>query len=257
LNFLSFLMPLAAIGWVRLRRRLGGALAGAIGVITIIQILFVVRYPVPDQFTFLLPSLVMIALAAGVGIAVLASASRRWCKAAIVGCVLSVAIPPVCYALAPAEVRAMGINPARRRELPFRDELRYWLTPWKHNERSAVLFAQAALKQASPDGIIVADGTPGPPLKLVQRIEGIAPKVRVLYSVDCEGKLPTDDIASFRAEAGSRPVFVVSAVAGYCPDGILEDAKLTKRPGDMLYRVAWKSPAETDPPKVPLSSGTP
>ncbi|HOF18750.1 MAG TPA: hypothetical protein PK082_07550, partial [Phycisphaerae bacterium] len=62
MNFVSALLPLAVVGWIRLRRRLGGALAAALGAVTLIEIVFYVRYPVPDQFTFLLPSLAMIAV---------------------------------------------------------------------------------------------------------------------------------------------------------------------------------------------------
>ncbi|MFP4106708.1 MAG: protein O-mannosyl-transferase family, partial [Phycisphaerae bacterium] len=63
LNFVSLLLPLALIGWWTLRKRHGGLLAGAVYALTIIEVLFVVRYPVPDQFMFILPSMVMIGIA--------------------------------------------------------------------------------------------------------------------------------------------------------------------------------------------------
>ena len=71
----------------------------------------------------------------------------------------------------PRLVEASGIAVNRARVLPFRDEVRYWLVPWKQDERSAELFAAAALKQAAPDGIILADSTSIYPLLLLQRLQ--------------------------------------------------------------------------------------
>ena len=177
MNFVSVLVPLAVVGWFRLRRRAGGLLAGAIGALTVIHIVFVVRYNVPDQFTFLLPSLVLGAVSSGVGLAELADRSRRWRIASIAACAASVALVPVFYGSAPAIARAAGLHvPERQR---FRDELRYWLVPWKHNEDSAERFAAAALKQAGPDGIILTDSTADEPILLVQRRDGLSPGVVV------------------------------------------------------------------------------
>ena len=64
----------------------------------------------------------------------------------------------------PALVRATGRNVVR--EGHPRDELRYWLTPWKQNEESAVRFARQAVAQASPDGIILSDQTAENALRL-------------------------------------------------------------------------------------------
>ena len=179
MNFVNVLAPLAVIGWLGLRPRLGGPLAAAIGAITLIQITFVVRYPVEDQFTFLLPSLVMIALAAGVGLSVLADASRRWRAAAIAACALSVVLSPVLYAAAPTIVDTCNVSVPRTSRRPFRDEVRYWLVPWKHNENSAAQFAAAALDEASPDGVILSDNTSRPALLLTQSVDDIAEDVDV------------------------------------------------------------------------------
>jgi len=177
LNFVSLVLPLAVVGWVHLRRRLGGGLAAAIGAVTAVEAIFVVRYPVPDQFMFLLPTLVMIALSAGIGAAVLADRSRRWCIAAAAACVLSVALPPAVYAVAPATARALGFRAADRH--PGRDELRYWLVPWKHNEDSAERFAAAALNGAPPNGTVRAGSTAVHALKIVQKRDALRPDVTV------------------------------------------------------------------------------
>ena len=241
MNFVSFLLPLAIVGWIHLRRRLGGASAAALGAVTIIEAAFAFRYPVPDQFMFLLPTLTMIALAAGVGLHVLARASRSWRRAGIAMVIVSVVAPPLVYAAAPALVRAAGMDVKRTRKLPFRDELRYWLTPWKHNERSAEQFAEAALRQAAPNGVILADSTSDRPLLLTQQLRRLSPDVTIQFA---GGPLPRYDVggAAFRRALGARPLYVVTPKAGYAPHQLVEEAQFAAPgPKQALYKVvAWK-----------------
>lgn len=239
MNFVSLLLPLAVVGWFAIRRRIGGVLAAALGAITVIEIIFVVRYPVPDQFMFILPSLVMIAISAGVGVSVLADTSRRWRIAAITACAISIILPPISYASAPSLIRAAGMEPKRSRELPFRDEMRYWLIPWKHNERSAELFAAAALKQASPNGVILSDNTPNKPLVLVQYRDKIGANV----TIQCDGNpLPpySQNPKEFRRILGHRTLYIVSPVAGHLSKQLLDDAKFIRNDGEVLYKAHWK-----------------
>ena len=76
MNFVNVLLPLAIVGWINFRKQIGHMPATALGAITLIEVIFAIRYPVPDQFTFFLPSLFMIAVAAGIGLAVLSDTSR-------------------------------------------------------------------------------------------------------------------------------------------------------------------------------------
>ncbi|HAU36139.1 MAG TPA: hypothetical protein DCX07_00295 [Phycisphaerales bacterium] len=233
MNFVSALLPLAVVGWIRFRKRLGGALAAALAAVTLIEIVFYVRYPVPDQFTFLLPSLVLIAVAAGVGLAVLSDA---WRAAAVAACLASIVIQPAFYALAPDLARRQMGSRVRERELPFRDELRYWMTPWKHNENSAERFARAALAQAAPNGVILPDSTSEHPLLLVQRLEGLSPRVAVQY----EGQpLPpySRNPGRFRRILGDRRLFAVTSQPGDLPRALSSDATIERAPGNMLYSI--------------------
>ena len=240
MNFVSFLGPLAVVGWAHLRRKLGGATASALAAITIIEVLFVIRYPVPDQFTFLLPTLVMVALAAGIGISVLADASARLRKLAIASCVLSIVVPPSFYAVAPSLANWSKLAPRRQRELPFRDELRYWLVPWKHNEHSAEMFARAALMQAGPDGVIVSDSTAVHPLLLVQARDGLSRGVSVEHLGRFAARYAADPEA-FRKALGKRKLYAVSRDT--LPGRLLKDADFPPRAKDAaLYLARWKKP---------------
>ncbi|MCX5896264.1 MAG: DUF2723 domain-containing protein [Proteobacteria bacterium] len=239
INFCNMLLPLSIIGLINLKRRLGSAVAAVIWSITLIEFIFVVRYPVPDQFTFFLPTLLMLTVAAGVGISILVEASPRWRTVVIAACIFSIGAPPVFYASAPSLVQALKINTQRFRDLPFRDEVRYWLVPWKHNERSAEQFATAALKQASPDGVIIPDSTSLYPLLLVQRRDNCAPGVYIqLYG----RPIPfyDNDPRQFRAAVGDRPLFVATTAPGYVSARLLQDAEFIRTNNEVLYRVRWK-----------------
>jgi hypothetical protein len=235
LNFVSLLLPLAVVGWIRLRRRLGGMLSAAIAAITLIEAIFVVRYPVPDQFMFLLPTLVMVALAAGVGAAVLAEASRRWRVIAIAACAISVVMPPVFCAAGPSLARAVGVNIERAQRAP-RDELRYWMVPWKHNEDSAERFAAAALKAAEPDGVIAANKTTAYVLMIVQRRDNVGRGVSVHFYSQLLSSYKSNP-KEFRRALGSRPLYLVfHSMAGAEME---KDADPVPIKGGILWQVRW------------------
>ncbi len=158
LNFASLLAPLAMLGLILLPRRLGRRLGWTILAITAVELLFFIRYNVPDQFTFFLPSLAMLCLAGAVGLSALADASRTGRALAMAASVLSVLLPPIVYAAGPGLIHRAGIRVSRSRSLPYRDEARYWMVPWKHNEDSAARLAFRGLAQA--DGqVVLVDST--------------------------------------------------------------------------------------------------
>lgn len=235
LSLVSLLTPLALVGWTNLRRRLGPSVGTVIGAVTGWEVLFLVLYRVPDQATFALPSLVMLALAGGVGLSVLADRSRGWRAAVAVGCVVSVAAAPVIYAVAPGLARAALPGFRRERELPYRDELRYWLVPWKHNEDSAERFASAALHEAGPDGVIIADWTPRWPILVVQRRDRIEPAVSAIGGF---GEMGGKSSAAERAGISpGRRVYVVSPQYHDLGAFVGAGGVPPRQPGKVLYRL--------------------
>lgn len=245
LNFVGLLLPLAIVGLVRMKRVVGGPAAAVIIAITVIHVMFAARYPVPDQFTFFLPTLGMLAVATGVGIYVLAAKSRAWRVGLISACLASLLWQPLFYAACPSLVRRFAPEVKNKRELPFRDELRYWIVPWKQNEDSAERFAAAALKQASPNGVIIADSTSEHALVLVQRRDKIAPDVEIPYSVDYDGEPPyAKNIDAFIESLHGRPAYVVTPQIRYIPKAVIDAAEdFEKTDDEVLYRVRWKTPA--------------
>lgn len=240
MNFVNALLPLAIVGWLNFRKQTGNMIASSIGAITLIELIFALRYDVSDQFTFFLPSLFLIAVVAGIGLSVIMHDTKTWKAAAILACIASIIIQPMFYAVSPRLVTAFGFAVERQRVLPFREEIRYWLVPWKHNERSAELFANAALTQAEPDGVILADGTSVYPLLLIQRLKSKSPSVSIQYN---NKPLPNyaADSHAFRQQLGNRPLYVVSPLPGYIPRQLFQDAEFIRSQQEVLYKARWKS----------------
>jgi len=239
LNFLNVLLPLAIFGLVRLKSYVGKPLALSIISITVLEALFVLRYPVPDQFTFLLPFLIMVSLLAGVGLWAWDNEFPKRQYLALTGVVLSIMVPLLVYSVGPSVIEAKGWEVHRARVLPFRDETRYWLVPWKSNEHSAELFAHAALEDAGPRGIILADGTVRCPLLLVQR------RARRYAGVWVPSRFGTTDLpdysvapAAFCNAVDNRSLYVVSPIHGYADDRLIKNTVAVKQ--GVLYRLVFK-----------------
>jgi len=238
MNFTGVLLPLAIVGWARLTRHAGRPIAWSLCALTIVHATFFLRYPVPDQFTFILPTLTMIAIAAGVGVAALMGISARWRVAVSTACLLSLIWQPVLYALAPALAKRLAPTITATR-VPLRDEARYWLVPWKHNEQSARDFAETALAEASPDGAIIPDSTCKYALKLAQELWGIGRDVTIQFAGSPIPSGPVTEANIRRVFAGRR-LYVVSDKPGHAPKCVLDRADLDKTPGGALYRVRWR-----------------
>ena len=248
MNFVSMLGPLAIVGWLGMRRRLGGMLAVTLGAITVIEVLFFIRYSIPDQFTFILPTLVMVALSAGVGLSILADTSRGVRICTIVLCVASVVAPPALYSASPALLRYAGVQIKRNRSRPFRDEMRYWLVPWKHNEDSAERFSVSALGLARADSVILADSTSVYPLLMTREAN---PKFKDIRIPENGRLLPSydDDPQGYRGALAGRSLYVISTERGGLSPQLLADTVAIPCPSDspVLYRLEWKQPPATAP----------
>lgn len=128
-----------------------------------------------DQRTVyrLTPAYFCLALFAGLGAAELEKRVGRHGRLASLGLVLL--LPPLAYGIAPALVRAWGVEvgPVQPlREMTYRDSMRYFLVPWKCGDDAPERFARAALAAAGPDGVLVADFTPLMVLTYAQKESG-------------------------------------------------------------------------------------
>ena len=202
-----------------------------------LQGIFFLRYSVPDQFTFILPSLVLFSLGMAVGMDVLARKSTAWRNAVVAACLFSIVLMPLTYAVLPSALEALNLRVSRARTLPFRNEMRYWIVPWKHTEKSAERFARAALNEAAPDGIIVCDSTSYYPLIFMkERMSGVK-------GVSIEGSTIMAQRYGVKPDAlalllRKRPVFIVSPVLNFIPAEYRQGFEFSKEPGRTLFRLS-------------------
>jgi len=156
-NFPNAGLPLAAAGLLALRRRRPKAAAWAFAALAGVYLLFAIRYPVADQFMFFLPFYAMVAVLAGVGLERAAAGRARGLASAAL---VTVLFGPALYAAMPRIAAAAGLTLPGRKDLPFRNHARYWLSPWKAGEDSAGEFARAVLKEAQATKESLPVGTP-------------------------------------------------------------------------------------------------
>ncbi len=164
-----------------------------VAALLVVQFVFWVRYFVPDQWTFALPTLFLTVLLFSVATCEI----RCWKRLLGATLLLSVLMPwAICRAgfVFPDAVRRSRVHVAR-------DNMRYFIVPWKHDERSAETFA-AAVEEIVPDGArVYADFTNVTPLA----------SKRGLAAWTSPGATPSYDLADVyfnHGEPSKRPTAV-------------------------------------------------
>jgi hypothetical protein len=235
LNFVSMVVPFAVVGWINMRRKLGGVSAFFVGGLTLAHFIFVVRYAVPDQFMFLLPSLLLIMFAASLGMKTLYERYNK--RSVLIAVIISCIIPLIIYVNFVSIISFFEITVNRKTLRPFRDEIRYWAVPWKHTEYSAERFAAEALGEAAPKGMIISDSTSYYPLLLVQKRDQNASGVTIQSVLEPE---QVYSVSEYRNKILSTRVYTVLPEITFFPKNIQPHIKFIRDEGAVLYRAVWK-----------------
>jgi hypothetical protein len=195
--------------------------------LTAIHGLFWIRYFVPDQATFLLPTLGLLSIWAGIGLDSLTLGRKQlvFLGTAIILCALTTPLLINHLLL----VKQGGVK--RVRELPFREESSYWLYPWKQNERSAALFVEEVRKLVKEGDLLIADNTAAGPVMAAQAAGLLSPNIRIItfFTGETEAELLS------LVEKKER-VYIVSPVPGYAPASLLAGQFNFEKEG-VLYRI--------------------
>jgi hypothetical protein len=238
---LSLLSPLwlaAVQGWRSRRRMQPRPFVVCLAALSGIHALFFLRYFVPDQATFSLPTLGLASLWAGMGLAALFERGGWSVRRQVLVLCAGLALPVLILGSGARVAQACAWEPPRARMLPFRDEARYWLLPWKQTERSAGDFAQAVFAQCGSNDVIYADSTAAGPLT-VTLLAGPARPDRplvVTYYDTWTGNPAAWQ--AFLARVAGRPLYVVSPVPGYVPASLLAGGYTFAKTG-VLYRATF------------------
>jgi hypothetical protein len=198
---------------------------------------FAARYTVPDRYAFFLPFYCLAAVMIGVGVHEITRQGRP-CPVVLVA--VFALLPVAVYALAPGLAQRWNLSLGTRQDIPYRNDYRYFLWPWRTGYMGAERFAQAALGTARPNAVICADSTTVAPLLYVQEVQGVRPDVKIAGIVSSRGA-PRVNEQTVEELMKERPVYVVSKQRGYCPAFILEKYSLAE--AGVLWRVAKPAPA--------------
>jgi len=162
LSFPNLLLSAAAYGLARGGRTDAPRLARrALAAGLILHAVFVLRYRIVDQHTFLLPTFVLLCIFGGIGFAAAGErmtrqrTSPRRVRAAMAAAVGLLILTPAVYAVVPPLARHFRLLKSVARHKPYRDDYTYLLTPWSVADRSADRMSREAVALAGQDGLIV------------------------------------------------------------------------------------------------------
>lgn len=145
LSFPGFALPLA---WTAAWKRKRGMTPCLM--ITVLHLVFFLRYNVIDQYTFLIPVYALIALMAGVGFS---EVKRQVWRRGAWGLLL---LQPLIYAAVPTLAKQSGVLVKHERHKPYRDDYAYLFYPWQMRERSAERLMQDAFSALGEGGGLLA-----------------------------------------------------------------------------------------------------
>jgi hypothetical protein len=195
---------------------------------------FAFRYTVPDRYAFFMPFYCVASVFVGVGMyAFFKRYSRKTYKILIFVFAL---LPLPVYEFVPLAAERLKIDLGTKRTIPYRNDYTYFLRPWQRGNDGPALFAQEALNSAGEGAIIIADSSTVCPLWYVQEFKEVRPDIKVVSghkSYKNPIAFPTAD--TIREMMAERGVYVVSPVAGYCPDYLLDGYDFIK--AGPIYRV--------------------
>lgn len=206
LSFPGVALPLAAAGLVVARRWLAkramGGLAWALYGALALHALFVLRYNVVDQHTFLLPTYTVLMLFVGLGCAwAVQVLGRHGRRLLVAGVALSILAAPGVYVLAAKVARDRDALGSMARHKPYRDDYRYLFVPWGLGETSAKTMSELAVGLAGANGVVIVEDP------MARFAVGYQLRTRGLSEVTVQ-VLRRDDTADWPAYRGRTVVLV-------------------------------------------------
>jgi hypothetical protein len=195
--------------------------------LTVIHVVFWVRYFVPDQATFILPALALLAIWVGIGLDSMTLQRKQLMTLCAVILFSSIGTPLLIHQV--LQAKQGGVK--RARELPFRNESSYWLFPWKHNEQSAARFVKHVCAIVKEGDVLIADNTAAGPIMAAQAAGLMTSNIRIIAFFTGE----TDEELLQLIKTKER-VYIVSPVTGYASRALLT-GQFTFEKEDVLYRI--------------------
>lgn len=218
-NLCLFFAGLAAL----IRRKTSDYMLVMLAVLASLFLVFAWRYTVADRYAFFIPVYCVMALFMGKGLQSISSRGKSWLvPLALAFCLC----PAVVYAVTPRTLRAYGYSLGTRENIPYRDDLDYFLQPWKTGYDGSSRFAEEVLASLDRHAILYADHTTVAPLVLYQELHTFRPDVHVVSAVIGTTGAPLFTEESLENLLLERPVYVVSDRIGDYPSFLREGYSL-------------------------------
>ncbi len=173
---------------------------------------FAFRYTVPDRYAFFIPFYCLVSILIGVGFNLLITSPNRKTLRWIV---LALALLPIpTYIIAPVVAQRMQFNLPTRADVPYRNDYKWFLRPWRTSYSGAEKFADEVFKELDPDAVVYADNTMVYPLLYMQEVKGRRADIRIISEHASSEGLPVLSEKSIEQWLSEGDVYAVSPVDG-------------------------------------------
>lgn len=219
LNFATPNLLLIPAGILAGRKKIESSLFFFFLLTTILHLGFAVRYPVRDQYTFFIMSVLFLAVWLGIGAAWVL---EWWSSRARAVLIVFALLPPLLYAVLPGIVHCYYPKFAWP-PIPYRDAATFFLHPWKSGYDGADRLTREVFALAGPDAIILVDSTSSYPFLYHQLAHGKRTDIRIVS--DLYERMPEQDRIRKLTEVielNKQQVWVVRPYPVYCPQWILD-----------------------------------
>jgi 4-amino-4-deoxy-L-arabinose transferase-like glycosyltransferase len=202
----------------------------------VIFFIFAFRYTVPDRYAFFIPFYCLSCILIGVGIDFCISLAHHKILPYLIFALALLPIPT--YIIAPVTAEKLRFNLGTKREIPYRNEYRWFLRPWRTGSDSTERFVNEIFDTVVQNAIIWADTTTVPPLLYAQQVKGRRGDVKIISGLMSSEGSPEFNENSIDKLLEERPIYVVSAVDGYCPQFLL--GRYSFERAGIIWRVVKK-----------------
>jgi hypothetical protein len=189
--------------------------------LTVLFFLFAFRYTISDRYSFFIPFYCLASLLIGFGADILLIQKNIKVPKFLV--LLFCVLPVGAYAILPPLAEKMQLRIDTRNDIPYRNDYKYFLQPWKTGYKGAELFANEALNLPENNVVVYADATTVGPLLYLQEVKGKRPDVKIV-----SGSINSKDAPKFNEQTIAKllkagQVYVTSNKPGYCPQFVLDN----------------------------------
>jgi hypothetical protein len=194
--------------------------------LTVLFFLFAFRYTISDRYAFFIPFYCLASLLIGIGIDILLIQKNFNVPKYLVFlfCVLPIGV----YAILPLSAEKTQLSIGTRNDIPYRNDYKYFLQPWKTGYKGAELFANEALNLPEDNAVVYADATTVGPLLYLQEVKGKRPDVKIVSDSINSKDAPKFNEQTIAQLLKTGQVYVASNKPGYCPQFVLDNYDFIK-----------------------------